>query len=572
MVSSGGYAGGSRSIRGSVAAVIAAWEPGASKAEDLQSNREWLLGYGIAWSSEGAELQLSEATRDEVEDYLERFPASERGLILSAVNQLCVSEGRRRAESDLFWLTQDVLGFNSGAGEDWVDLDPLLHGQLCHKVQCQESGRHLYLLPRGHLKSTIITTCYPIQRILKEPNVRILISNNKLENARTFLGTIKLLLRNNEWIGRHYPGLVPEGRSETWSADKIIVNRSRPLKEPTIQVGSPGGSLVSQHYDLIIMDDIVDPDNSATRDRREAVFEWYRYALSLLEPGGQVIVVGTRYHYDDLYAKLLDSKRYTHHIRKARENGEPIFPAKFTNEYLDEIREDQGPYIFSCQYMNEPVDEETAVFKKSWFRWIKQEHVPDNLAVFQMVDPAISERRESDDTAMVVAGVDESWNIYVFHMVKETMNPSEIIDELFVIYNNFIRRKLEISKISFETVGFQNTIVHFLNREMMDRGQRLPVHPINHRAKTKHQRIMALEPLFKMGQVFFVEGCPLVPELEDQLCKVTRQGTKGKDDLADAFADILVVGSPPMGDKKGIYSPNDRAGIYKERVVRKTGY
>jgi hypothetical protein len=87
--------------------------------------------------------------------------------------------------------------------------------------------------------------------------------------------------------------------------------------------------------------------------------------------------------------------------------------------------------------------------------------------------------------------MDRNGNLYVVDLVRERMSPNELIDELFRIYERW-----NPARIGIEAVGFQATLIHFLNREMLEKGVRLPVVPLKRKsAESKSLRILGLQPV-----------------------------------------------------------------------------
>lgn len=187
---------------------------------------------------------------------------------------------------------------------DWWDES--LHDSIAWYLQ--HSGRQkLILVPRGHLKSSIITVGYSIQTLLKNPDTRILITNATWDNARGFLEQIANYLRDSDL--KDYFGFFQTPQT-SWTKDAIsIAQRTNAAKRgPSIATAGLEKSLASQHYDLIIHDDIVNDENVTSKEQMNKVDNFYRASLNLLDPGGETIIVGTRYSVGDVYGRIIEGE------------------------------------------------------------------------------------------------------------------------------------------------------------------------------------------------------------------------------------------------------------------------
>jgi hypothetical protein len=168
-----------------------------------------------------------------------------------------------------------------------------------------ENRQTLILAPRGHGKSTICTVAYSLYRLLRDPDARILIVSNTSDQADALSGEIRLQTQSNEALRALFGDL----RGGTWRANKFtLAGRTRICKEASVTSVGVDGAVVSRHYDMIILDDVVDEENSRTFDARARLVTWYAKALlPCLEPEGELHILGTRYHPLDLYGRLLES-------------------------------------------------------------------------------------------------------------------------------------------------------------------------------------------------------------------------------------------------------------------------
>lgn len=163
----------------------------------------------------------------------------------------------------------------------------------------------LILAPRGHGKSTICTITFSIWRIIHAPDIRILIVSNTAAQAESFLREIRTQLTQNEAL----TSIFGSSLGPRWSQEEIIVSaRRRIAKEATVTAMGVGGPIITKHYDMIILDDMINEENARTEEQREKMKVWYyKSLLPCLEPNGEIHILGTRYHPYDLYHTLLTS-------------------------------------------------------------------------------------------------------------------------------------------------------------------------------------------------------------------------------------------------------------------------
>lgn len=199
---------------------------------------------------------------------------------------------KNAAMKSLFVFASCFLGYK--------DISPYTHKSM---IQALESNvtRKLICVPRGSLKSSLGCVAFPIWLLLINPNLRILIDSELFTNSATFLREIK-----GHLLSQEITSIFGEFKTKTWNEDEIIVRqRTKILKEPSITVGGVGTTRVGQHYDYIIGDDYNSPKNSNTPEKSQKVIDHYKYNLSILEPEGTYVIIGTRYSENDLIGYIL---------------------------------------------------------------------------------------------------------------------------------------------------------------------------------------------------------------------------------------------------------------------------
>lgn len=480
------------------------------------------------------------------------------------IKRLALQQVALRCKTDLFFLDKEILGYGK--------MTPKTHQELCDyttsvlpnppeiSLEGYDPKKNLLLLlmPRGTFKTSVVTIGLTLQFFLQEPDGRVLLDSETFAKSKAFLREIKWHLESNEKyreVFKAIHGMYPfetKNKAILWTDSELILPcRKRSRKEPSISCAGIDVTKNGMHYDLIIADDLHSERNVTNKEQIEQVIDHYKLAFSLLDPGKPFIIIGTRWDYSDLYQHILDFEADDFNILKKsayNDDGSLFFPEVLNEMELDKIRRRQGTSIFSKQYLNEPVSDENATFKRDKIvrkPWDEVKNRPVNW--YLSVDPSY-EGTYSDFAALVIAGMDYQRDLYVKHVVRKKLTYGEIIQEIFKLYTE---SDVRIQKILIETVATQKSIGIELANEQKRRNTWLPIQEIRSRQQSKEERIRGLAPFYEFNHIFHVKECPQIEELEYELLHFP---TGRHDDVVDALANILEVASPPMNRQ----TPYDR--------------
>ena len=460
-----------------------------------------------------------------------------------------LSDVKAACQTSLYFLCKEILHYN-----EW----DTVHDDL-ERFLNRPSNRKLILVPRGHLKTSIVTKAYSIQLLLRNPNLRILIANQVWDKAREMLYEIKQFLTDKSDLPKLFGPFV----SDRWREDDIVIaQRSKALAAPSIGTSGVEAELTSSHYDVIFCDDLQGEKNFQTPEAREKVKRYYRSMIDLLEPGGLLIVIGTRWHLDDVYQYILDQEKeyYDVTIRRVVEDGRIIFPKKFSKhfnlarrqwefssvpclDYIDYLKR-RPSEEFASQYMNDPVDSENAVFKKEYFRyWTAR---PPRLYVSMTIDPAISEKQSADYFVIDVSGMDEDYNIYRLDYAKGHWKVSEQIEQIFTMF-----LKWHPSAVGLETVAYQKALKSWLEEKQRERQVYFPITELKRSTlESKEFRIKSLEPFLRDGKYYLA---PWMKSFEEEALGFPRAKHDDELDAASSQLELLLPGdgAPQTGLPSG---------------------
>lgn len=379
------------------------------------------------------------------------------------------------------------------------------------------------LAPRGFGKSTVGDVDYCITRILRDPDVRIMIGSKTQTQAEAFLKEVRAHFEQNVNLIRIF-GDWKKSRDNVWNDKEFTVNRRKVIKkEATLTALGASGAVVSKHFDVIIGDDLVGFENARTEAQRKKLKEWFYSSLfPTLEPDGEIHILGTRYSPLDLYEDLIKSRNYRVNIQKAINTIEgrecSLWEDKFSLVRLTKIREESGLIIFNMQYQNDTELAKGKIFKYKYFKHFEEYKIDYDLGmvkvkvldaqgvpywipvrIYMGADLAISEDETSNNDYFVltVIGVDKEKNVYVLDYLKERLTFNAQLNAIM----DYGKTKFPmVERIGVETVQYQKSLAQELRRLSL-----LPVVNIS-TSKDKVTRAMRRSALFENGKVFFRMG------------------------------------------------------------------
>ena len=255
---------------------------------------------------------------------------------------------------------KECLGITASRDFGFKDLTPT-HSELCNFLSTGLEKTKMVLMPRYSFKSTITTIGGILWDLLRNPNMRILIYSDSASKASNFLNGIKAHIEGkspNSRFRDYFPGWETDPKRGKWNESEIIISpRQVSFPEPSVDTGGIETSKVGKHYDKIYFDDIVSDLNVTTKEQMDKVYECYKRSLSLLKPGGDVVITGTRWAFGDPYGRIIaDTEDLGKFIKAIEQGGEyPFKNIGLDESFLAEQRKKQGSFVVSCNPYEAPI-------------------------------------------------------------------------------------------------------------------------------------------------------------------------------------------------------------------------
>lgn len=177
--------------------------------------------------------------------------------------------------------------------------------------------------------------------------------------AQMNLGKIRQEVETNPQL-QH---LMPK-RGYEWSAHALRFGNGYKLTARGMGAESRG-----IHPHVLTCDDILPSETLFSPRRRERDIEFFMSTIEpMLEPDGQMVIVGTPFVEGDLYTVLekdptLELRRYP----AITEDGKLLWAKRLGSKFLDEMRARQGEIVFAREYLCRPISDAASLFPAEFF-------------------------------------------------------------------------------------------------------------------------------------------------------------------------------------------------------------
>lgn len=332
------------------------------------------------------------------------------------------------------------------------------HWRWIEALTNESLKRLLIISPPGHAKSTWVSQIYPCWWVGRNPEGNLVLVSNTASQAELFLGVVKDTIERNERYRAVFPGVRPDAHRPWTSSEIFVERRDLTNKDATVFATGTGGVVVGRRADLMLIDDPLDQDNTATDAQRQKVKTWFRQTLmTRVKPDGRVVVIVTRWHEDDLAADLMASGEYTViHMKAIDEEGRALWPALWPAEKLEAKWVEIGTALFQCMYQGDPTALGGDIFRREWFKDYTQ--APEGLRVYQAWDLAISQKQSADYTVGVTVGVDKDQNAYVLDVVRGRWTFQEQQEQMTRQAQQYRPAAIGIESVAYQAAAFQEAV------------------------------------------------------------------------------------------------------------------
>jgi len=414
--------------------------------------------------------------------------------------------------------------------------------------------------PRGHSKSTTITISYTLATVLFRERRYVLIVADTEAQAALFLGTIKQILYDSSQIHQLF-GMAMGEKGVEFVKDTetdIIVKFTDGDSFRIVAKGAEqklrGMLWNGQRPDLIVIDDLLNEELVANKDRRDKLRRWvYGSLIPCRSTRGIIRWVGTVMNLDDPFCSLMPTEtakdtiiedlkvwskkkkgmwKSVKYMAHTLDYSKLLWPQRNTVAYFKELKhdfEEQGiPEVYACEMLNNPVDDSIRYFKRGDFLSMTTEDRRKDLTFYITADLAISLKDRADYTAILVGGMDSNGQLHIKNCIRERLSGDEIVATLISlqkIYNPLA--------VGIEDTQISKALGPYLNRTMQETGVYMNLLQLKPHRQDKLQRARSIQARMRSGMVKFDKEADWWPQFEDECMSFPRAK---HDDVVDALS------------------------------------
>ena len=300
---------------------------------------------------------------------------------------------------------------------------------ISNKLKELEEGkikRLMVFLPPRSSKSVLCSKLFPAWYIGKHPEHEILTVSHSDQLSSDFGRSVRDIV-GTEDFQKIFRGV--QLRSDVRAAGKWKTNQGGMYYAAGVR-----SQIAGRGAHIAILDDVMSEEDSYSEAGRRYVKEWYPAGLrTRIMPNGSILIINTRYHYDDLCGWLLKQEENAGDYdiipwdvvkipawldEDAAELlelpvGGSYFPEWKPDKVLrvdeHEIKASNGSRYWNSLYMQDPTPEEGGLIKKKWLQMWEDEEPPSCDFVIQTYDTAFSTRTTADYSVI------QTWGIFYLY-------------------------------------------------------------------------------------------------------------------------------------------------------------
>jgi hypothetical protein len=353
-------------------------------------------------------------------------------------------------------------------------VDPIYYEKFTDAFHAKIIAEHLEAFYRGdikrlfigmpprHGKSYLTSRLFPPWVFGNKPKANIILATYGADLSEDFSRYHLNLMRSEE-----YKDIFPE-----FELDEAAQSAKR---YQTTQGGlciscGVGGPIYGRGADYGLIDDpIKDWEQARSNTQLDHIWDWYKGFVTRLHKGGGIAIAMHRWRDIDLVGRILErDKEFGEwttlmlsavgelteiiHDPLRRKTGEALWPTEYDEKELARIKREVGSRVWSAQYQQNPINNETNLFPDPIYEEPPQDPETKQIllkTIMGYLDPAYSDGDNADFCALTIGSeskYEQKAYILAGYIWRATIDKSYDKIEAFYKQHNLSLLIVEINK------------------------------------------------------------------------------------------------------------------------------
>jgi len=445
-----------------------------------------------------------------------------------------------------------------------------VHKDICERlekfyedVKNELSPRLMLFMPPRHGKSELVTVNFPAWGFGHDPALEIISTSYSLGLSSVFSRKVRDRIKLDPKYRTLFPDTVlskSQENIEHWGTSR---------GGSYISAGI-GGPISGKGAHIAIIDDPVKNREEADSELiQERNWAWYRSTFrSRLAPGAGILIVQTRWSYEDISGKLISQmekaegedhesweiveypalaeydeyinletkeilrnpREVTDSMRLLRLRHEALHPERYNEKALRILRNTMGTREWSALYQQTPLPDSGDFFKREWFKPLtKDKATLDAMRNIMACDLALGTQKHNHNSAFAICAIDYNGTIFIREIIFGKWTTHEIVE---LILDKQVQ--YDLSLVGIERGTTKLAIDDQMRLRMRERGLSPTFDEELAPVTDKRVRARPIQGLMQAGMVYWPENNPWwETPAQSQLLKFD---AANEDDIVDALA------------------------------------
>ena len=428
-------------------------------------------------------------------------------------------------------------------------------GVICEHLAAVTNGdinRLLINIPPGTMKSTLVSVFWPAWEwgARGKPHHRFIGASHEMGLATRDAMRMRRLV-TSEWYQRLWPlEFSGDQNQKTYFENK----------QTGFRQACPVSSMTGRRGDRVIWDDPHSAESALSDAARTTDLRIFRETLPTrlnVPTESAIIIVMQRLHEQDVSGEILANDLGYVHLCLAmeydsasvkaneigftdprKEDGDLLFPERFTREVVDRDKKILGPWAVAGQFQQRPAPLGGGIFKDEWWKFYDAMPSCEYRVIY--ADTAMK-TAEQNDYSVFQCWAKAGGNIYLVDQIRGKWEAPELMVQARAFWaKHRATGSGTLRAMRIEDKASGTGLIQSLKREG------IPVEAIQ-RQRDKVTRAMDAAPSIHAGLVYIPKQAPFISDFMHEFSSFPNGLHDDQiDPLLDAVADLLLTDAPVL--------------------------